>query len=75
MPKRESKKLLQDERVKEEIDRHKWIESEKAGYDIGFDKAAEDWISRYADEWEQANTKREVRKIKRPRLKRSRFDE
>lgn len=23
---------------KDEIDRHKWIESEKAGYDIGFDR-------------------------------------
>jgi len=67
MPKPVSKKLLKDARVRDEIDRHKWIESEKAGYDIGFDRAAEDWISRYADDWEEATSKREgkaVRKVK-----------
>jgi hypothetical protein len=26
-----------------EILKHKWIESEKAGYDIGFDRARTDW--------------------------------
>ena len=31
-----------------EIERHKWIESEKAGKDLGMD-AAIDWILRYAD--------------------------
>ena len=31
-----------------EIDRHKWIESEKAGKDLGMD-AAIDWIMKYAD--------------------------
>ena len=30
-----------------EILRHKWIESEKAGFDIGFDRALMDWIVRY----------------------------
>lgn len=30
-----------------EIARHKWIESERAGCDLG-DKAVFDWISRYA---------------------------
>ena len=29
---------------REEILRHKWIESEKAGHDIGFEKALLDWI-------------------------------
>ena len=38
------KELLKDRRVVEEINRHLWIESEKAGYDIGFDKAASDWL-------------------------------
>ena len=28
--------LLKDEQVRQEIDRYKWVESEKAGYDIGF---------------------------------------
>ena len=31
-----------------EIERHKWIESEKAGKDLGLD-AAIDWILKYAD--------------------------
>jgi hypothetical protein len=31
-----------------EIERHKWIESEKAGKDVGMD-AAIDWILKYAD--------------------------
>ena len=29
---------------KAEIDRHKWIESEKAGHDIGFDRAMFEWV-------------------------------
>ncbi len=31
-----------------EIERHKWIESERAGKDLGME-AAIDWILRYAD--------------------------
>lgn len=31
-----------------EIERHKWIESEKAGRDLGLD-AVIDWIMKYAD--------------------------
>ena len=31
---------------REEILKHKWIESEKAGTDIGFEKALLDWINR-----------------------------
>ncbi|HMK35226.1 MAG TPA: hypothetical protein VK463_09185 [Desulfomonilaceae bacterium] len=31
-----------------EIERHKWIESEKAGRDLGME-AAIDWILKYAD--------------------------
>ena len=40
----------------EEILKHKWIESEKAGYDLG-DQAVWDWVKKYAREfreyWEQ----------------------
>ena len=39
-----NKHLLKNRKVVEEINRHLWIESEKAGYDIGFEKAAEDWL-------------------------------
>ncbi len=43
--------LLKDPRVIEEIKRHLWIESEKAGYDIGFEKAADDWIAKFSAGW------------------------
>lgn len=47
----ETKKLLNDRRVVEEIDRHRWIESEKVGYDIGFEKASTDWLERFSAAW------------------------
>ena len=36
---------------REEILRHKWIESEKAGYDIGFERALLDWIVNHRSRW------------------------
>jgi hypothetical protein len=36
---------------REEILKHKWIESEKQGHDIGFEKALVDWVSRYRTAW------------------------
>jgi hypothetical protein len=36
---------------REEILKHKWIESEKAGYDIGFEQALTDWIVRHRSKW------------------------
>lgn len=36
---------------REEILRHKWIESEKAGRDIGFERALLDWIRKHRDGW------------------------
>ena len=38
---------------KEEILKHKWIESEKVGYDIGFERALVDWITRHRSAWNQ----------------------
>ena len=35
----------------EEILRHKWLESEKAGQDIGFEKALLDWVIKYRSAW------------------------
>ncbi len=43
--------LLKSPRVWEEIDRYKWIESERLGYDIGFHEAVREWMNRYADAW------------------------
>ncbi len=39
---------------REEILRHKWIESEKAGYDIGFERALVDWIVKHRSKWRRA---------------------
>ena len=39
---------------REEILRHKWIESEKAGRDIGFEQALTDWISKHRSSWRKA---------------------
>lgn len=36
---------------REEIMRHKWIESEKAGQDIGFERALTDWIVKHRSKW------------------------
>ena len=37
-----------------EILKHKWIESEKAGRDIGFDRALIDWISHHRTAWRES---------------------
>ena len=36
---------------REEIMKHKWIESEKAGHDIGFERALTDWIVKHRSKW------------------------
>ena len=36
---------------REEILRHKWIESERLGYDIGFERALLDWIRKHRESW------------------------
>lgn len=36
-----------------EILKHKWIESEKEGSDIGFERALLDWIRKYRSTWKK----------------------
>lgn len=43
-----------------EILKHKWIESEKAGKDIGFEKALLDWIVKHRSNWRERR-RREAR--------------
>ena len=45
---------------REEILRHKWLESEKAGYDIGFDRALLGWIVKHRANWRKARQKPKV---------------
>jgi hypothetical protein len=42
---------------REEILKHKWIESEKAGKDIGFEKALLDWIVKHRSNWRDRRIK------------------
>lgn len=61
----DSQKLLSDKRVVEEINRHLWIESEKAGYDIGFDQAKDDWLKHFALAWMEYHMPEELQKAKK----------
>ena len=45
------RELLKDKRVIEEINRHLWIESQKAGYSIGIERATDEWLTLYAEGW------------------------
>ena len=36
---------------REEILKHKWIESQKVGHDIGFERALTDWIMKHRSKW------------------------
>jgi hypothetical protein len=40
---------------REEILRHKWIESEKAGHDVGFEQALTNWIIYHRSSWRKAH--------------------
>ncbi len=42
----------------DEILRHKWLESEKAGRDIGLATSIFDWKAHHYDQWRQALTRR-----------------
>lgn len=64
-------KLLENKEVIEEINRHLWIESEKAGYDIGFKKAAEDWLTRFSNDWVKYNMPEAQAQEKKTRTKRT----
>ena len=40
-----------------EILKHKWLESEKAGYDIGIALAQESWNRNHAENWRRSKRK------------------
>ncbi len=46
---------------REEILRHKWIESEKAGCDIGFERALTDWIIKHRSKWRKSRQQAAMR--------------
>jgi hypothetical protein len=71
MGKVKNQELLKDERVQQEINRHRWIESEKAGTDIGFDKASTDWLTSFSDSWLEHHGTCKTEKVAKPAPKRS----
>ena len=42
------KKFIEE---RDEILKHKWLESEKAGKDIGFEKALLSWVCNHREKW------------------------
>ncbi len=42
------------EGIKREIQLHKWYESEKAGHDIGWERATVDWMIRHGGKGQKA---------------------
>lgn len=56
-------KLLDDPRVVREIERYKWIESERVGWDIGRERAAMEWIRAYGCIWLKIHKPREYREM------------
>ena len=63
------KELLNDKRVLEEINKHLWIESQKAGYSIGRERAVEEWLRLYGFEWMKYNMPETYEKLNRRRKK------
>lgn len=37
--------------LKEEVNKHKWYESEKAGKDVGWSQAVIDWTFKFKSKW------------------------
>ncbi len=50
---RDTYPYFRDPRALEEIRKHKWIESQKLGQEVGFATAALDWIERYGQQWKE----------------------
>lgn len=45
---------------REEILKHKWYESEKAGHDIGFTRALIDWTLKFRAKWVKERKERKL---------------
>lgn len=59
--------LLKNRAVKSEIERYKWIESEKAGHDIGFENAARHWLALHGETWLKEHPSQKRKKATRPK--------
>ena len=43
--------LLQDKDIVNEINAYKWLQSEREGYDIGFERASREWIGHFSEKY------------------------
>ena len=64
------RELLKDKKVVEEINKHLWIESQKAGYSIGIERATDEWLLLYAEGWLRYNRPGEYAQRKKRQIKR-----
>ncbi|MGD0650167.1 MAG: hypothetical protein ABSA97_03340 [Verrucomicrobiia bacterium] len=55
----------------EEIGKYKWIESEKVGQDIGWERAAREWMQKYFPEWKRHRWDRAIRDALRQQISNS----
>jgi len=56
----------------QEVAKHKWIESEKAGQDIGWERAYAEWLEKHFPDWERYQKHRaidEALRVSAPRPK------
>ena len=51
---------------REEILKHKWLESERLGYDIGFERALLDWIRKHRESWRAARRQHQQQQHSQP---------
>jgi hypothetical protein len=49
----------------EEITKYKWIESEKAGQDIGWERAEREWLQKHFPGWKGARWERAIQEALR----------
>lgn len=67
---------LKDPRALAEIRKHKWIESQKQGREIGFATAAVDWVKKYGRDWKKSHFKHDKAEsfIERRRYRRKKLN-
>ena len=61
------RELLKDKSVIEEIHKHLWIESQKAGYSIGLERATDEWLKLHAEGWMKYHMPEKYAKISKPK--------
>ena len=53
-----------------EIQKHKWIESQKVGTDIGITRASKDWFDKCFDDWKKNEWDSAIEMADKPQKKR-----